>query len=130
MDFLEHVDRPQDIILEFSRVLKPGGIFIFHTFNRNFLAYLVIIKAVEWLVKNTPRNMHILKLFIKPKELDTYCRRSHLVVNEWTGIRPVLSSVPLKNLFSGIVPKSMRFTLTSSLWLSYMGLAKKQDPTP
>jgi 2-polyprenyl-6-hydroxyphenyl methylase/3-demethylubiquinone-9 3-methyltransferase len=130
MDFLEHVDRPQDIIQEFSRVLKPGGIFIFHTFNRNLLAYFVIIKAVEWLVKNTPKNMHILELFIKPKELETYCSRSHLFVSEWTGIRPVLTSVPLRSLFSGIVPKSMRFTLTPSLWLSYMGLAKKQDSMP
>jgi 2-polyprenyl-6-hydroxyphenyl methylase/3-demethylubiquinone-9 3-methyltransferase len=125
MDFLEHVDRPEDIIKEFSRVLKPGGIFIFHTFNRNPLAYLVVIKAVEWLVKNTPKNMHVLKLFIKPRELNTYCNGASLTVEEWTGIRPVLSSLTLSSIFTGIVPRSLRFTLTSNLWLSYMGLAKK-----
>lgn len=125
MDFLEHVDRPEDIIKEFSRVLKPGGIFIFHTFNRNLLAYLVVIKAVEWLIKNTPKNMHVLKLFIKPRELKNYCEGANLFVEEWTGIRPVLSSIPFSSLFTGVVPKSLKFALTSNLWLSYMGLAKK-----
>jgi ubiquinone biosynthesis O-methyltransferase len=47
MDFLEHIEDPKTVIQEFSRVLKPGGIFIFHTFNRNPLAYLVVIKLVE-----------------------------------------------------------------------------------
>ena len=46
MDLLEHVEEPQKIIAEASRVLKPNGLFFFHTFNRNLLSYLLIIKAV------------------------------------------------------------------------------------
>jgi 2-polyprenyl-6-hydroxyphenyl methylase / 3-demethylubiquinone-9 3-methyltransferase len=126
MDFLEHVDRPQEVIKECARVLKPGGLFIFHTFNRNWLAWLIIIKFVEWFVKNTPKDMHILRLFIRPSELSQYCQEVGLKVQEMTGLRPVLRSITLKSLFSGIVPKKMKFTLTSSTLLSYMGAAKKK----
>ncbi len=125
MDFLEHVDNPESVIREFSRVLKPGGLFIFHTFNRNPLAYLVVIKLVEWLVKNTPPDMHVLHLFIKPSELEKYCQNSSMQVQEMVGIKPVFSTIPLRNLFSGVVPQTLRFELTQSLLLSYMGYAKK-----
>lgn len=125
MDFLEHVDRPADVIQEFSRVLKPGGLFIFHTFNRNPLAHLVIIKVVEWLVKNTPPHMHVIELLIKPQELENYCREALMTPKEMIGIKPIFSTIPIRNIFSGIVPKSLKFELTKSLLLSYMGYAIK-----
>ncbi len=125
MDFLEHVEQPAEVIKEFSRVLKPKGLFIFHTFNRNPLAHLVIIKLVEWLVKNTPKHMHVINLFIKPKELIQYCLAGDMHVKDMIGIRPVISSIPLRNLAAGTVPKSLRFKLTKNLLLSYMGLAVK-----
>ena len=125
LDFLEHVDRPNDVIKEFSRVLKPGGLFIFHTFNRNRLAHLVIIKFVEWFVKNTPKDMHVIHLFIKPSELEDYCRQAQLTPGPMIGIKPVFSSFTLKSLLTGVVPKKLRFELTKSLRLSYMGLAVK-----
>lgn len=127
MDFLEHVDRPGDVIKEFSRVLKPNGLFIFHTFNRNLLAYFIIIKFVEWFVKNTPKNMHVLHLFIKPSELKKYCLRAAMQPDEMIGIKPVFSTIPLRNIFSGIVPKTLRFELTQNLMLSYMGYAIKNE---
>ncbi len=125
MDFLEHVDQPAKVIQEFSRVLRPGGIFIFHTFNRNILAHLIIIKLVEWLVKNTPKNMHVIELFIKPSELEKYCRDANLQPQEMIGIKPRFSTIPLKNVWTGIVPAGLKFELTRSLLLSYMGYATK-----
>ncbi len=126
MDFLEHVENPEKFIKEFSRVLKPGGLFFFHTFNRSPLSWLMVIKMVEWLVKNTPKNMHVLHLFIKPSELKQFCTRAGLVVRDMTGIRPVFSSIPFKSLFSGVVPKTLRFKLTGPLLLSYLGYARKE----
>lgn len=127
MDFLEHVEDPAQVIHEFSRVLKPNGLFIFHTFNRNLLAHFVIIKCVEWLVKNTPRHLHVIELFIKPKELASYCTQAGMDTKEMIGIKPVFSTVPLKNLFNGLVPETLRFEFTKSLLLSYMGYAIKKS---
>jgi 2-polyprenyl-6-hydroxyphenyl methylase/3-demethylubiquinone-9 3-methyltransferase len=126
MDFLEHVDRPEASIHEMSRVLKPGGLLFFHTFNRNPIANFVVIKLVEWLVKNTPPQMHVSNLFIKPQELEQFCRRSNLHVVEMRGLRPNLfSRAALKSLWTGSIEEGFHFVFVNSLLISYCGYAKK-----
>ena len=125
MDFLEHVEKPLDVIKECSRVLNPGGLFFYHTFNRNFLSKMIVIKLVEKFVKNTPKNMHVIDLFITPEELEAYCLEAGLEPITMTGIRPVISSVSFRTLFTGVISEKMRFTLTKSTKLSYMGVARK-----
>jgi 2-polyprenyl-6-hydroxyphenyl methylase/3-demethylubiquinone-9 3-methyltransferase len=126
MDFLEHVEQPGAVIAEASRVLRPGGLFFFHTFNRNLLAWAVAIRGVDWFVRNTPPHMHVLRLFLKPRELEAYCRESGMTVREWTGIRPDwMRSAFWRLLATGVVPEDFRFRLTPSRLLSYMGVAEK-----
>jgi 2-polyprenyl-6-hydroxyphenyl methylase / 3-demethylubiquinone-9 3-methyltransferase len=127
MDFLEHVERPQDVINEFARVLRPQGLFFFHTFNRNPLSHLVVIKLLEWFIKNTPKNMHVIDLFIKPQELENYCDRAGMSILKMVGIRPKFSTIDWKMIRTGVVSKKMEFTLTKETILSYMGVAQKQD---
>jgi 2-polyprenyl-6-hydroxyphenyl methylase / 3-demethylubiquinone-9 3-methyltransferase len=126
MDFLEHVDRPDLVIKEFSRVLKPKGLFFFHTFNRNPLAWLVVIKLLEWFVKNTPKNMHVIHLFIKPRELKEYCKGAGIEIYELKGVRPILSSITWKMIRTGVISELMRFKITNSTLMSYIGVGKKQ----
>ena len=125
MDFLEHVDKPQAVIAEFSRVLRPGGFFFFHTFNRNPISHLVVIKFLEWFIKNTPKNMHLINLFITPNELRDYCHQSGLEVLSMVGIRPKISTITWKMMRTGIVSEKMAFTLTKNTTLSYMGVGRK-----
>jgi 2-polyprenyl-6-hydroxyphenyl methylase/3-demethylubiquinone-9 3-methyltransferase len=122
-DFLEHVSSPAKVVAEISRVLSPQGRFLFHTFNRNWLSRMIVIKGVEWFVLNTPKNMHVFKLFIKPSELERILRESGMEVGEWSGIRPAFDQAFWQLLRTKIVPKSFKFKATSSLALSYCGYA-------
>jgi 2-polyprenyl-6-hydroxyphenyl methylase / 3-demethylubiquinone-9 3-methyltransferase len=123
LDFLEHVTEPGRVIAEAARVLKPGGLFLFHTFNRNLLAWLVIIKGVEWFVRNVPRHMHVLPLFIKPRELSDYCMVAGLRVETMRGMRPVVDNAFWQLLVTRKVPSEFRFRFTPSLALGYLGTA-------
>lgn len=125
LDFLEHVTAPERVIAEAARVLKPGGLFFFHTFNRNRLAWLIVIKGLEWFVRNTPDHMHVLPLFIKPKELEGYCMKADMRPVEITGIRPSLGRPFWQMLATRRVPKDFSFRLTPSLNISYLGYARK-----
>jgi 2-polyprenyl-6-hydroxyphenyl methylase / 3-demethylubiquinone-9 3-methyltransferase len=126
MDFLEHVEEPELAIREAARVLVPGGLFVFYTFNRNWLAWLVAIKGVEWFVQNTPPRMHVLRLFIKPEDLTSMCARSGLAVDSLRGMAPVVFSAAFRNLLTlHTVADTFAFRFTRSLKISYIGLARK-----
>lgn len=127
MDFLEHVDEPQRVIAEAARVLKPGGRFFFHTFSRTWLAWVVVIKLVEWFVPNTERDMHVLHLFLKPSELRALCARCGLGVREFRGTCLCLTPRFLASLlFKRQVPPDTRFVFTRFLGLGYVGYADKR----
>jgi 2-polyprenyl-6-hydroxyphenyl methylase / 3-demethylubiquinone-9 3-methyltransferase len=126
MDFLEHVEHPEIVISECSRVLKENGLFFFHTFNRNMLAKFVIIKLVDWFIKNTPKNMHVFDFFITPQELEAFCSRAGLKVKEVTGLRLKFSTLTWKMIRTGVVDPGLSFTTTKSKALSYLGVAVKE----
>jgi 2-polyprenyl-6-hydroxyphenyl methylase/3-demethylubiquinone-9 3-methyltransferase len=125
MDFLEHVEQPERAIGEMARVLRPGGLFFFHTFDRNWLSWLVVIKGVEWFVKNVPPDMHVLRLFLRPGEVKAMCAGHGLVVEELVGSRPRLGLPLLRLAASGVVPPDLEFTRSGSTRLGYTGLARK-----
>ncbi len=126
MDLLEHVEQPARVIGEISRVLKPGGLFFFHTFNRNPISWLIGIKGVEWFVKNTPRDLHVLRLFIKPAELRQMCEQSGLRVESIRGFAPkFFHSAFWKMILTGEVDDDFEFQFTRSTLTGYLGKAIK-----
>jgi len=126
MDFLEHVDRPALVVGEAARVLAPGGGLFFHTFNRNWLSWLVVVKGVEWFVKNTPRDLHVARLFIKPEELRGMCEAHGLRVTRLCGFMPVLASRAfVRLLLTRTVPADFEFRFTRSTRIAYTGIAFK-----
>jgi 2-polyprenyl-6-hydroxyphenyl methylase/3-demethylubiquinone-9 3-methyltransferase len=125
MDFLEHVEEPERAVAEAARVLVPGGLFFFHTFNRNWLSWLVVIKAVEWFVHNVPHDMHVLRLFLKPEELAALCHAHGLEPIQMLGSRPCFDLPLARLLATGAVGDDFRFTFTRSTRLAYTGYARR-----
>src|SRR4051812_27712254 len=92
-DVLEHVQDLPKVISEISRVLKPGGIFIYDTLNRTFISNLVAIKIwQEW--KRwafMPPNLHVWEMFIKPEEIKDLLQKNGFDWKEHTGSQPNVS---------------------------------------
>lgn len=124
-DVIEHIDKPRRLIEEAFRILKPGGIFFFHTFDRNFMSDLIVIRLVEWLVKNTPAHLHVKSMFIKPQEMKNWCHSTGFTDFNTVGIRPSFRSLLDPCLLKGHVPKGLSFKFTQGTWISYGGYAIK-----
>ncbi len=126
MDLLEHVEQPAQVIAEASRVLKENGLFFFHTFNRNWLSWLIVIKGVDWCVPNAPRNLHVLNLFIKPDELKEWCLQQQIHVLEMKGLIPKISLPFLTSFIRRKVDKKISFRFSPSLKMGYLGFGVKK----
>lgn len=126
LDFLEHVEEPARAIREAARVLKPGGVMMFYTFNRTFIAGLLAVRAVEFIARDCPKNFHLLRMFIKPAELESMMRASGLRVQELRGLRPKIFHWPFfASILHRRVHRDFDFAFTSDLHLGYMGFASK-----
>ena len=127
MDFLEHLEERDAVIREAARVLKPGGWFYFHTFNRTPLAGLFAIKGVAWFVRNTPRHMHIYRLFLKPSELEALCVARGLAIELLRGVRPRVLAWPFFMLLvTGKVSDRFEFVFCKALSIGYCGRARRE----
>jgi 2-polyprenyl-6-hydroxyphenyl methylase/3-demethylubiquinone-9 3-methyltransferase len=126
MDLLEHVSCPENVIREASRVLRKNGRFYFLTFSRNWISYLVIIKLVEWLVPNTPKNLHLLSMFINPIELKLIFNKVKLEQKFISGFRPKIFNWSIwKSLLQRKIVPGIKFSWTKSLLTAYAGHCTK-----
>ncbi len=96
-DVLEHVRDLPKVITEISRVLKPGGVFCYDTFNRTWVSFLAAIKVGQvwkpWAFM--PPNLHVWRMFIKPGEMKSLLRQNGL---EWIEHRGLVPGVPIPRL--------------------------------
>ena len=115
VDVLEHVADLAKVLSEVVRTLRPGGLFLFDTINRNPLARLATITIAEDVLRLLPRGTHDPAMFIRPTELRAAMQRAGLVPGPITGLGPRGLNRRLDLVF-GPLP------LTAIL---YMGIAQK-----
>jgi len=96
LEIIEHVSCPEDFVESVCALVKPGGLVIFSTLNRNPKSFLLGIIAAEYILKWVPKGTHSWKKFIKPSELSRYIRNAYLRPHDIKG----LVFNPLKDEFS------------------------------
>ena len=69
MEVVEHVADPQDFITVCQQLVKPGGLMICSTLNRNAKSFAMGIIGAEWIMRWLPKGTHEWGKFITPDEL-------------------------------------------------------------
>ncbi|MEM9967717.1 MAG: bifunctional 2-polyprenyl-6-hydroxyphenol methylase/3-demethylubiquinol 3-O-methyltransferase UbiG [Pseudomonadota bacterium] len=88
VDVLEHVKDLQQVVAEVARVLKPGGLFLYDTINRNRIAKLATITIAEDIIGLLPKGTHDPRMFITPKEMVSALKQAGFEVGAQTGLGP------------------------------------------
>jgi 2-polyprenyl-6-hydroxyphenyl methylase/3-demethylubiquinone-9 3-methyltransferase len=86
MEMLEHVPDPSSVVEACARLVKPGGQVFFSTINRNPKSYMLAVIGAEYLLRLLPRGTHDFAKFIRPSELERWCRSSGLRSQEIIGV--------------------------------------------
>ena len=86
MDLLEHVPDPGRSIAACAALLRPGGLAVFSTINRNPKSYLFAVIGAEYVLRLLPRGTHEYARFIRPSELCRHARNAGIEPIEVTGM--------------------------------------------
>ncbi|HEV2856606.1 MAG TPA: bifunctional 2-polyprenyl-6-hydroxyphenol methylase/3-demethylubiquinol 3-O-methyltransferase UbiG [Thermoanaerobaculia bacterium] len=137
-DTLEHVDDLGQVLAEISRVLEPGGVFLYDTINRTLRSWLVMIKLFQdWdSTSLLPPDLHDWSRFIKPGELLAKLAENGLENQDLTGLKPGVNPVRAIRILRGrkrgklsYLEAMRRLDLRESRDLSvlYAGYARKPN---
>ena len=69
MEVVEHVPSPLDYLTACCRLLKPGGLHVCSTLNRNPKSFMMAIIGAEHIMRWLPKGTHEWSKFITPDEL-------------------------------------------------------------
>ena len=78
MEVVEHVPDPQAFLDACAALVRPGGLMITSTINRNPKSYLMAIVGAEHVMRWLPKGTHDWAKFITPPELESMLTRAGL----------------------------------------------------
>ncbi len=123
-DFLEHATELRAVVAESARVLRPGGLFLYETFNRTLLSLIVGKILLEWGFRYVPVGTHRFRDFIRPEEL-------HALMDEY-GIRNLetFGVIPERGVLRSLITRSAHpFRLDPARLAGiYLGCGRLETP--
>ncbi len=78
MEVVEHVADPLAYLTACHDLLKPGGLMVCSTLNRNPKSFAMAIVGAEWIMRWLPKGTHDWAKFITPDELYDLIRKAGL----------------------------------------------------
>ncbi len=85
MEVVEHVADPLAYLTACQQLLKPGGLMVCSTINRNPKSYLMAIIGAEHIMRWLPKGTHEWQKFITPDELFELIKQAGLEPVDRTG---------------------------------------------
>src|SRR6476646_8458479 len=86
MEVIEHVTDVGTFLNRCAAMLKPGGLMVISTINRNWKSFELALVRAEYILRWLPRGTHQWDKFVTPDELAHHLLASRLVVTEETGV--------------------------------------------
>ena len=87
MEVVEHVEDPASFLRTCQELLKPGGLIVCSTLNRNPKSFLFAIVGAEQIMRWLPKGTHEHSKFITPDELFSLLRGAGLEPVDRTGFK-------------------------------------------
>ena len=110
MEVVEHVVDVGAFLDRCALLLKPGGLMVVSTLNRNWKSFALGIVAAEYVLRWLPRGTHQWDKFVTPEELTQYLARNKLSITEQSGVT--------------YNPLTDRWGLSSDMDVNYMVIAE------
>ena len=87
MEVVEHVPDPLAYLTACQQLLRPGGLHICSTINRNPKSFAMAIVGAEFVMRWLPKGTHEWSKFITPDELFDVLRRAGLTPEDRKGFQ-------------------------------------------
>src|ERR1700674_961557 len=86
MEVVEHVSDVGMFLNRCAAMLKPRGLMVISTLNRNWKSFALAIVGAEYVLRWLPRGTHQWEKFVTPDELARHLLDNRLTITEQTGL--------------------------------------------
>ncbi len=111
LEFIEHVENFEETLKKITKLIKPNGMLILSTINRNVKSLIFAKIFAEYVLNWIPIGTHEFKNFLKPSEIISILKRNNLKIRNIKG----LEFNPVEN----------KWSLTNNTNINYFLVAQK-----
>ncbi len=110
MEVVEHVANVGLFLDRCTALMKPSGMMMASTINRNWKSFALAIVGAEYVLRWLPRGTHQWDKFVTPAELTHHLERNKLAISDQAGV-----------VYN---PLADKWTISSDMDVNYMVVAE------